>query len=1252
MNAPLPEAVRKALESVTLDDKYALDSGRAFMSGVQALVRLPMLQRKRDARFGLSTAGFVSGYRGSPLGGYDQALWQAKKHLAAQNIVFQPAVNEELGATAVWGTQQLDLYPESKKFDGVFGIWYGKGPGVDRCSDVFKHANMAGTSKHGGVIAIAGDDHIAKSSTAAHQSDHIFKACGLPVFFPSSVQDILDMGLHAFAMSRFAGVWSAMKTIQEIVESSASISVDPDRVDIILPEDFRMPAGGLHIRWPDAPLEQEARLMDYKWYAALAYVRANRLNYNVVEGPNDRFGIIASGKAYNDTRQALSDLGLDDATCRRIGLRLHKVNVVWPLEATITREFAEGLQEILVVEEKRQVIEYQLKEELYGWRPDVRPNVLGKFDDAEGDLGGDGPSGGRGGEWSQANPAQHWLLRAQADLTPAIIARAIAKRLAKLGVDGDIAAGMAMRIALIEAKEKSLAVTTLNSTGANATGERAPFFCSGCPHNTSTKVPEGSRAVAGIGCHYMAVWMNRSTVTFSQMGGEGVSWVGQAPFTTENHIFANLGDGTYYHSGLLAVRQAIAAKVNITYKILFNDAVAMTGGQPVDGTLKVPEMTRELDAEGAARIVVVTDEPEKYDEHDIKSRLAPSVTVHHRDELDDVQKALRETTGCSVIIYDQTCATEKRRRRKRGTLEDPAKRVVINELVCEGCGDCSVQSNCLSVEPVETEFGRKRRINQNTCNKDYSCLKGFCPSFVTVEGGQLKSTKKGGKERPRLNAVAAPPEPALPVAEKPWGIVVAGVGGTGVITIGQLLGMAAHLEGKGIVTQDSAGLAQKGGATWSHIQIANRPEAILTSKVGTAEADLVIGCDPIVAANKATLAVMREGRTYVALNTHATPTAAFVSDPDWQFPAGNCEAAVAAAAGPDHIGKLDADTLAVQLLGDSIYTNPLMLGYAWQQGRVPLTLAALMRAIELNGVQVDNNKTAFEWGRRAASDPPAVRALVKTGLVIELVKRSVNLDDMVAKRVEFLTGYQNAAYAARYKAFVDKVRSAEAEVVFTRTATRPDPSKPSTRLTEAVARYLFKLMAYKDEYEVARLHVDKKFLARVEAQFEGERGKDYRLAYHLAPPLLAKKNAQGELQKERFGPWMLSAFRVLAKLKGLRGTPLDPFGRSEERRAERGLVQEYRDSIEEVLRALGPANIGLATEIARIPELIRGYGHVKARHLAAARPKWDALMADWRAGPLAVSAQGADARLAARGPDTLPLEDTPLPMTAHHGARP
>ncbi|CAG1018669.1 hypothetical protein BURC_03474 [Burkholderiaceae bacterium] len=1182
MNAPLPESIRKALETVSLDDKYSLENGRAFMSGVQALVRLPMLQRKRDAMAGLNTGGFISGYRGSPLGTYDQALWAAKKHLAAQNIVFQPGVNEELGATAVWGTQQLDLYPQSKKFDGVFGIWYGKGPGVDRCSDVFKHANMAGTAKHGGVIAIAGDDHIAKSSTAAHQSDHIFKACGLPVFFPSSVQDILDMGLHAFALSRFAGVWSGMKTIQEIVESASSVFVDPDRVDIVLPEDFQMPPGGLHIRWPDPPLEQEARLFDHKWYAALAYIRANRLNHNVISGPNDRFGLIASGKAYNDTRQALHDLGLDDDTCRRIGIRLHKVNVVWPLEATITREFAQGLQEILVVEEKRQVIEYQVKEELYNWRPDVRPAVLGKFDDDEGD--------GSGGEWSHANPSQHWLLRAQADLTPALIAKAIAKRLKKLGVDRDIAARMDAQLAIVDAKERSLRTLKVDS------GDRTPWFCSGCPHNTSTKVPEGSRAVAGIGCHYMVVWMDRSTSTFTQMGGEGVPWVGQAPFTTDRHIFANLGDGTYFHSGLLAIRQSIAAGVNITYKVLYNDAVAMTGGQQIGERPEghsVLQIMQSLKAEGVAKLCIVTDEPQKYQGVD----LAAGVTVHHRDELDRIQREFREISGTTAIIYDQTCATEKRRRRKRGTMVEPSKRVVINELVCEGCGDCSVKSNCLSVEPVETEFGRKRRINQNTCNKDYSCVNGFCPSFVSVEGGQMKSAKKGEKTRPNPFALPAIPEPSLPLAETAWGIVVAGVGGTGVITIGQLLGMAAHIEGKGIVTQDSAGLAQKGGATWSHIQIANRMEAINTTKVGLAEADLLIGCDPIVAANKTSLAVLREGRSYVALNTHGSPTAAFVSNPNWQFPGGNCENAIAAAAGPGNVGMLDADRIAVELVGDSLYTNPLMLGYAWQQGRIPLSHAALMRAIELNGVQIENNKNAFEWGRRAAHDLPAVQALMKPAQVIEFVRKTTNVDELIAKRVEFLTGYQDAAYAAQYQSFVEKVRAAE----------RP---LDSHKLTEAVARYLFKLMAYKDEYEVARLHTDRSFHDKIAAQFEG----DYTLNFHMAPPLIAKKNEKGELVKQPFGPWMLKAFGVLAKLKGLRGTAFDIFGRTEERKMERALIGEYRECVEELLRGLEASNHALAVDIARIPEEIRGYGHVKERHLAAARPKWQTLMAQWRSG--------------------------------------
>ena len=1195
MNAPLPEHIRKALETVTLDDKYSLDYGRAFMSGVQALVKLPMLQRQRDALVGKNTAGFISGYRGSPLGGYDQALWGARKHLEAQHIVFQPGVNEELAATAIWGTQQLGFAPPgSNKFDGVFGIWYGKGPGVDRTADVFKHANMAGTTPWGGVIAVAGDDHISKSSTAAHQSDHIFKACGLPVFFPATVQEILDLGLHAFAMSRYAGVWTGMKTIQEIVESSATAMIDPERVQIQIPTDFEMPPGGVHIRWPDSALPQEERLFNYKWYAALAYVRANRLNYNVIAGPHDRFGIIASGKAYNDTRQALIDLGLDDATCRQLGIRLHKVGVVWPLEAQITREFATGLREILVVEEKRQVIEYQLKEELYNWRPDVRPNVVGKYvDDAQ----------TPGGEWARANPTSDTLLRATADLTPALIARAIAARLKKLGIDADMTARLDRQLAILDAADRGMHALEVGGSGA----DRMPWFCSGCPHNTSTRVPEGSRAMAGIGCHFMSIWMDRSTVGFTQMGGEGVPWVGQQPFSKDQHMFANLGDGTYYHSGSLAVRQAVTAGVNITYKILYNDAVAMTGGQQIGERpegLSVIQIAQNMRAEGAAKITIVTDEPEKYDGAQAKG-LPDGIEIHHRDRLDAVQREFREIPGTTVIIYDQTCATEKRRRRKRGTMVDPAVRVVINDLVCEGCGDCSVKSNCLSVEPLETEFGRKRAINQSTCNKDYSCVNGFCPSFITVEGGQLK--KKAKKAGPSPFELGAVPEPRIaePAPGGAWGIVVAGVGGTGVITIGQLLGMAAHMEGKGIVTQDAAGLAQKGGATWSHVLIGATQDDIRTTRVGMAAADLIIGCDPIVAANKETVLRMREGRTHVALNSHGTPTAAFVKDASWQNPAEQCAADVARAVGPSGLGMFDADAVASQLMGDTLYVNPMLLGYAWQKGWVPLARESLLRAMELNNVQVENNKTAFEWGRQAAHDRARVeRLLAGAGgaQVIEFKKRET-LESIIARRVEFLTGYQNAAYAQTYRDFVAKVQQEEAKL-------------GKTALSEAVARYLFKLMAYKDEYEVARLHSDPAFLKRIDDMFEG----DYTLNYHLAPPMTADRNEKGELIKKKYGPSMLRNFKLLAKLKGLRGGAFDVFGKTEERQTERALIQQYRASIDEVLRSLNADNHATAVEIARIPEQIKGYGHVKERNLKPARERWNALMAQYR-DPAATAAQ-------------------------------
>ncbi|WP_199544668.1 indolepyruvate ferredoxin oxidoreductase family protein [Paraburkholderia kururiensis] len=1196
MNAPLDAGQRASLEaaltSVTLDDKYTLERGRAYMSGIQALVRLPMLQQERDKTAGLNTAGFISGYRGSPLGGLDQSLWKAKQHLAAHQIVFQPGVNEDLAATAVWGSQQVNLYP-SAKYDGVFSMWYGKGPGVDRCGDVFKHGNSAGSSRHGGVLVLAGDDHAAKSSTLAHQSEHIFKACGLPVLFPSNVQEYLDFGLHGWAMSRYSGLWVAMKCVTDVVESSASVEIDPHRVNIVLPGDFAMPEGGLNIRWPDPPLVQEARLLDYKWYAALAYVRANKLDRVEIDSPNARFGIITGGKAYLDVRQALTDLGLDDATCARIGIRLYKVGCVWPLEAQGAQAFARGLEEILVVEEKRQILEYAIKEELYNWPDAQRPRVYGKFDE----------KGGAGGEWSV--PMGNWLLPAHYELSPAIIAKAIATRLDKFDLPAEVRARIATRIAVIEAKEKALAKPRVQV-------ERKPWFCSGCPHNTSTNVPEGSRAMAGIGCHYMTVWMDRSTSTFSQMGGEGVAWVGQAPFTNDPHVFANLGDGTYFHSGLIAIRQAIASKANITYKILYNDAVAMTGGQPVDGVLTVPQITHQLAAEGAKKIVIVTDEPQKYEGHP-GTLLAPGVTIHHRDQLDAIQRELREIAGTTILIYDQTCATEKRRRRKRGAYPDPARRVVINEAVCEGCGDCSVQSNCLSVEPLETEFGTKRQINQSTCNKDFSCLKGFCPSFVSVEGGQVRKPAVAGVKNDAMPPVPAPQTPDI---AQPYGVLVTGVGGTGVVTIGALLGMAAHLENKGVTVLDVTGLAQKGGAVMSHVQIANRPDDIHATRIAMGEASLVIGCDEIVTASDECISRMQNGSTRVVLNSAATPTAEFIKNPNWRFPGSSTEADVRAAAGEDGVAVVDANHYAVALLGDAIYTNPFMLGFAWQRGWLPLTHESLVRAIELNGVQVEKNRAAFEWGRLAAHDLATVRKLAgetaadASAAKVVTLHTPKSLDTLIERRTAFLTAYQNAAYAARYRRLVDEVRAAE---------TTLDAGDAQMPLTEAVAKNLHKLMAYKDEYEVARLYADPAFVEKLKQNFEG----DWKLNFYLAPPSFSKKDASGHLVKKQYGPWVLPAMRMLAKLRVLRGTALDPFGRTGERRTERALIGEYEALVCELLRGLNAQNRALAVELASLPDGIRGYGHVKEHNLKAVRTKWATLLAKWRAP------QGGDARHAA-----------------------
>ncbi|MVW71203.1 indolepyruvate ferredoxin oxidoreductase family protein [Bordetella sp. 15P40C-2] len=1155
MNAPLPH-------HVTLDDKYTQHSGRVYLSGVQALVRLPMLQRERDQAAGLNTGGYISGYRGSPLAGLDLALWKAKTHLQSHGIVFQPGLNEDLAATAVWGSQQVNLFPGATR-DGVFGMWYAKGPGIDRSIDALKHANSAGTSPHGGVLLLAGDDHAAKSSSVAHQSEHVLIAAGIPVLYPSNVQEYLDYGLHGWAMSRYSGLWVAMKCVTDVVESSASVEVDPQRVNVVLP-DAALPPGGLNIRWPDSPLAQEARLLNDKWYAAIDYVRANKLNQVVLDAPNATFGIMTAGKSYLDVRQALNDLGLDEDACRIAGIRLIKIGCIWPLDALAARAFATGLKEILVVEEKRQLLEYALKEELYNWRDDVRPRVYGKFD--ERDNGG--------GEWSQ--PRGNWLLPAQHELSPAVIARAIATRLDKTALPEALRARIAARMAIIQAKEREASRPILVE-------ERQPWFCSGCPHNTSTRVPEGSRAVAGIGCHYMAIWMNRRTETFSHMGAEGVAWLGQKDFTSERHIFANLGDGTYFHSGILAIRAAVAAQAPITYKILYNDAVAMTGGQPVDGTLTVPNIAAQVLAEGVKRVVVVTDEPDKYQ---AALTLPSAVTVYHRDQLDAVQPELRDIAGVTVLIYDQTCATEKRRRRKRGEYPDPAVRAFINEAVCEGCGDCSVQSNCLSVEPVATPMGTKRRINQSSCNKDFSCVKGFCPSFVTAEGAAVRRARVAHLGQPRTDI----PEPVVPVLHRGQAhrLIVAGVGGTGVVTIGALLGVAAHIEGKGVTVLDMAGLAQKGGAVLSHVQLAALPEDIQATRVALGEADLVIGCDALVAASPEVLSRLRPAGGRAVVNSTAAPTASLISRPGWTFPGAQAEAALRRST-TGSCDFVEAGPLAESLLGDGIYANPFLLGYAWQKGTIPLSREALHEAIRLNDVAVEKNLAAFEFGRQAAHD--GVESVGANPTVPVLPE---SLDMLIERLAQHLRAYQDDRYAQRYIDAVTALRERESRL----------PGEPI--VTYAVARNLAKLMAYKDEYEVARLHLDPSFKRRLQEQFEGEPGKDYRVIYHLAPPLFAGG------KKRPFGPWVEWVFRALAPMKRLRGTPLDVFGYTAERRMERALVQEYVEFVAELARSLEEHNRDVAIELAELPDTIRGYGPVKAAHVEAAAPRRVELLRKYR----------------------------------------
>ncbi|MGK0437655.1 MAG: indolepyruvate ferredoxin oxidoreductase [Paracoccaceae bacterium] len=1133
-----PKTDEITLRDVSLDDKYSLGTARAYLTGIDALVRLPILQHQRDQERGLNTAGFVSGYRGSPLGGVDQAMWSAKTYLDKHNIHFVPGVNEDLAATAVRGSQEVGLMAGSQ-YDGVFGMWYGKGPGLDRSIDAFRHANAAGTAMHGGVLAVVGDDHGCKSSTYPYQSEHLFMSMSMPVLAPSNVQEVLDLGIYGWELSRYCGCWVGLKAITENMDSAISAEIDPGRVSIRLPKDFEMPEGGVNVRWPDSPLEQEERLNKYKIYAALAFARENELNKIVIDTPTPKLGIITSGKSYLDVLQAFDDLGLDEELASKIGVRVYKVGMPWPLEPVKTHEFATGLDEILVVEEKRSVMEDQLTGQLYNWPVDERPRVIGEYDE-------------NGKE----------LLTNLSELTPAMIARVIAKRLKRF-YSSDV---IDQRVDFINQKERRL-------SQPREVSERKATFCSGCPHNTSTEVPKGSIAAGGIGCHYMSTWSkSRPAHNYTHMGGEGVTWVGMSPFTTTKHIFQNLGDGTYFHSGILAIRQAVAAKANITYKILYNDAVAMTGGQQVDGSLTVPELVMQLKGEGIKRIEIVAEQPK------LHTRLKDSiVSVSHRDKLIEVQESMRETKGTSVLIFDQVCATEKRRRRKRGTMAVSPKKAFINDLVCEGCGDCSAKSNCLSIVPKESEFGRKRKIDQASCNQDLSCVKGFCPSFVTVTGGQLKRPEAKKPSQIEL------PEPIQPALDQPWNVLVTGVGGTGVLTVTAVLSMAAHLEFKGVATMNQTGLAQKFGPVASHLRIAKQQHEIHAVRIPAGDADLVLGADLLVTATDDALAKMHYQRSHAVVNDTVSATAEFIDNPDLVIKVGAMKNSIIDELGEGRADFIAAGELSEGLLGDPIATNLFLVGYAYQKGLLPVSAKAIHRALELNGVRVEFNQQAFNWGRRAFLNLNEVEQA--SGVLAKRFTPLEQVNDIVEHRVTELTAYQNEAYAEQYKSVIDKVMVAETAVL----------SKPNDELilTKAVAKALYKTMAIKDEYEVARLFTDGRFEAQLKETFEGSP----KLSFNLAPPLLSQMlSKKGSPRKFEFGSTMFSAFKLLAKLKGLRGGTFDVFSYTAERKLEVTLIDELNLTIDLLLASLNSQNKQLATEIVELYLGVRGYGHVKEKN--------------------------------------------------------
>jgi len=1136
-----PEQIK--LRDVSLDDKYSLDQTRAYMTGVEALVRLPILQHQRDQKRGLNTAGFVSGYRGSPLGGVDQAMWRAQKYLDKHNVRFVPGINEDLAATAVRGSQEVGLLPGSQ-YDGVFGLWYGKGPGLDRSIDAVRHANAAGTAKFGGVLAVVGDDHGCKSSTYPYQSEHLFMSLSMPVLAPANVQEVLDLGVYGWELSRYCGCWVGLKAITENMDSAISAEIDPRRIDIRLPTNFEMPDDGVNVRWPDAPLAQEERLNKYKIYAALAFARENELNRIVINSPEPKLGIITSGKSYLDVLQAFDDLGITEELASQIGIRVYKVGMPWPLEPVKTHEFADGLDEILVVEEKRSVIEDQITGQLYNWPVEDRPRVIGEYDE-------------NGEE----------LLTNLSELTPAMIARVVAQRISRF-FNSEV---MNERVDFINEKERTLAQPRLLT-------ERKANFCSGCPHNSSTALPEGSIAGGGIGCHYMSTWSKtRPAHNYTHMGGEGVTWVGMAPFTDTKHIFQNLGDGTYFHSGILAIRQAIAAKVNITYKILYNDAVAMTGGQQVDGNLTVPDLIQQLKGEGVKRIELVSNAPEQH-----RALADHTVSVSDRSELQAVQRSLRETAGCTVLIYQQLCATEKRRRRKRGELPDAKSRVIINDVVCEGCGDCGIKSNCLAVIPKETEFGRKRTIDQAACNTDRSCVNGFCPSFVSVSGGRQKASKgliNSRRHDDQKGAMAELPAPIQPVVDQPWNVLVTGVGGTGVLTVAAVLSMAAHLESKGVATMNQTGLAQKFGPVISHLRIAKNQRDIHAVRIPAGDADLIIGADLLVTASDDALAKVHAKRSHSVINDSLSSTAEFLHNPDAVIHDQAMKQSIIAEHAQDRVTFLPATEMAAALLGDPIATNLFLVGYAYQKGLLPVSAQAINRAVEINAVRVEFNQRAFYWGRRAYIDAQKVAEMA--GLAEPRFVPKQTLAEIVDYRYQDLVGYQNQAYAERYKRRVEAVAELE----------RARGLEPL--LSKSYAAALHKVMAYKDEYEVARLYADGRFEQRLREQFDGP----VRLRFYLAPPLLTRRDpVTGEARKMQLGGYMLPAFKLLAKLKGLRGGKLDIFGYTQERRMERGLIDELEQTLDNLTRTLSDKNQKLACEIVDLIHVVRGFGHVKEKN--------------------------------------------------------